>query len=247
MSHGSKHNKRIRFPWNAFLDWIFPRTCIACGDVLPGHTEGFTCLSCRRRYILMKRPHCRGCGGPLPEKGSPDHRCAVCRANPPPLEDVRSLFRYRATGARLVQCLKYEDGRYLLPELVRLLINMEGGEELFSGKVIVPVPLHESRLRRRGYNQAEVLASAAEAAWPWVRMESLLERTRATASQTRLHRTERGRNVCGAFACSRVLGPEEPFLLVDDVLTTGATLSACADALRAAGARRISAFTLAHG
>lgn len=247
MSPGSKPNKRARFLWNGLLDTVFPRTCIACGDVLPTRLEGFTCLSCRRRYIPMKRAYCRGCGCPLPEHGPPEGRCARCRRQPPPLEHVRSLLRYRATGARLVQCLKYENGRYLRPELVRLIAGMEGGRELFAGRVVVPVPLHAVRLRERGYNQADLLAEAVAMAWPRTRVRPLLERTRATASQTRLHREERTRNVRGAFACERSLGPRDRFLIVDDVLTTGATLAACAEALRACGARRISAFTLAHG
>jgi ComF family protein len=146
-----------------------------------------------------------------------------------------------------VQCLKYENGRYLRPELVRLLAGMEGGAELFAGRVLVPVPLHAVRLRKRGYNQADLLAEAVAMAWPRTRTSSLLERTRATPSQTRLQREERKRNMRGAFVCRRPMPPQDPFVLIDDVLTTGATLAACAEALRAGGARRISAFTLAHG
>lgn len=248
MSPGNKLNVAKPSRWSALLDWIYPRSCVRCGGLLPPAADGYCCADCRRRYFLVEGAVCAACGIPLgTEAAGVDGCCPQCRADLPELAPVRSLLRYRGTGARLVQALKYEGGLYLRAEIERLLRDHAEWRAYFLGKVVVPVPLHPAKLGRRGYNQAEVIAQALVRAGFGVGVEPVLRRTRMTPSQTQLHREERLQNVRGAFHCPRSLDRRIRWVLVDDVLTTGATLEASAEALRAAGAEGISAFTLARG
>jgi ComF family protein len=176
----------------------------------------------------------------------PERICGTCRAEPPAFKACRSLFLYRDAGARIVHALKYEQALWLRRELTLLLQEAAGWEAWFNKAVLVPVPLHPAKHRSRGYNQAELIAKAVQAAFPATRIDNCLRRIRRTPSQTFLSRVQRQRNMRGAFTCS--MAPEaRRIILVDDVLTTGATLNAAVVALNEAGAGDISAFTLAHG
>lgn len=167
-----------------------------------------------------------------------EHLCARCVTHPPPYEWARSRYRYGSELAVAIGRFKY--GRSI--ELGRVLGPLLG--ELPGGDLVVPVPLHRRRLRAREFNQSLELARAA---WPRVPIDPLaLKRLRDTPPQTGLNLRERRENVRGAFVAerSRVSGRE--ILLVDDVLTTGATVESCARALRRAGAGSVFVLTLAR-
>jgi ComF family protein len=229
------------------LDLVFPRTCIRCGCLLRDPHSAFTCAHCRAGYPLIHEPLCSGCGAPFHGRLAAAAACENCRDHPPLFSRARSLFLYRGTGARLVHALKYERATWLEPEITLLLRAEPRWRDFFSGALLVPVPLHPRKERSRGYNQAEVITRAIRAAIPDAGRLACLRRVRATTSQTMLSREARLRNLRGAFACHEAPPQARPLVLVDDVLTTGATLNAAAAALRAAGAGAISAFTLAHG
>jgi ComF family protein len=146
-----------------------------------------------------------------------------------------------------VHVLKYEGGSWLLNEIACLLAENPDWQAYFAGAVLVPIPLHPRKLRSRGYNQSLVIAHAIHRFCPDTRIVEALARTRMTPSQTFLSREKRLKNMKGAFACLKGVGQLEKVILVDDVLTTGATLNASALALRGINVQDISAFTLAHG
>lgn len=239
------------FPWRqvagAVLEYCFPRTCLGCGRLLCLPLTGYTCPECRRGYLLIRGPVCRACGRPLFGEWGGEPTCRTCLDDPPGYGRARALFLYRLAGARLVHCLKYENGSWLVPEMERLLCEDPQWQEVFRDAALVPVPLHPRKLRRRGYNQAGLVARAINRAVPGTGIEDCLRRIRDTPSQTALSRPARQRNMRGAFRVRHRLDPTRNWMLIDDVLTTGSTLNAAARALRQGGAKSISAFTLARG
>ncbi len=201
----------------------------------------------------LPTPVCERCGGPLESIRTKEVRCAHCLKSPPVFARARAVARYRPSD---------EDERQSLPSLIRrhkygldqalgrAITEFLGPQLPFTADdcdLVIPVPLHRGRLWWRGFNQAALLA--AEVAR---RLERPLElgtlvRSRATGSQTSRSRDERRRNVRGAFAVRRPHRvANRRILLVDDVMTTGATADECARVLLAAGASRVEVFTLAR-
>lgn len=188
---------------------------------------------------------CRVCGLALPDGGA---RCWDCRKRRRDFRFCRSVGLYAGSLKSAVRALKYAGREALGPPLARLLSALAGRPELRGADALVPVPLHFVRKHARGFNQAEILARgvSAETGTPvW----DALRRRRWTRPQAGLRREARRRNVDGVFEARRsaeTLLKGRWVILVDDVCTTGATLEACARALRAAGARRVDAITLAR-
>lgn len=219
------------------LDVVVPRRCGLCGRF-----DTFLCETCARDLPLVSRPRCPTCWGSLGPRGA-CRECALVLAHS--LDSVRSPYRLDDGARRLVHGLKY-DGLSALAEPMGVLIAAELSAWGIHPDVVAPVPLHRSRERRRGFNQAALLAqSLAETAKLPVD-RALLRRTRATTPQVRTTGAEARRlNIAGAVAATPAAAGKT-VLLIDDVCTTGATLRACADALRAAGAQRVYGLTFAH-
>lgn len=247
MSAGDEKHPGKHAWLNRLLDLLFPRTCLVCGCAVRTPLPPFTCPRCHAGYAWIGRSACRLCGIPLAGRVTESGTCPACRSRPPSWCRACALFRYQGTGARLIHVLKYEGGSWLVPEIAHLARRKGPWHDLLEGALLVPVPLHPSRERRRGYNQAQVVARALERVIPGTQTVSLLQRERRTPSQTTLDRSQRLRNLRGAFRCQRQPPAGRKLVLVDDVLTTGATLDAATEALLTAGAAGISAFTLAHG
>jgi ComF family protein len=172
--------------------------------------------------------------------------CGACAAQPPSWDQARSVLRYDRHSRRLVLMLKHGDQTHLVGAFGRWMYRA-GGEVLAGADILVPVPLHWTRLFTRRYNQAAVLAHEIGKASGIRVSADLLQRNRATPSQGRQNRVERKRNVAGAFAVKRGRNAKGMrVLLIDDVLTTGATAAECARVLLKAGAERVEVLTLAR-
>jgi len=236
---------------HALADLAFPRNCAVTGLPVSAPPLRYLSAGALASLHLIEPPACPCCGAPIEgqvhETGRP---CADCLERRPVFAQGRALFRYAGTGRILVQQLKYAHGTWLLPDLRAFLRDQPAFLDFARGALLVPVPLHPRRERRRGYNQSCLIAEAIAAeAGGQTRLAPLLRRTRDTPTQTRLDRAARLKNMREAFALAPREAPDRQrrHTVVDDVLPTGATLSACAAALRAGGVGRVDALALAHG
>jgi ComF family protein len=224
---------------------VFPARCVACSVLLRSPLSGPMCSACWRRLPRHAGPLC-ACGQRLP--GAESGSCGRCRRGLNPLGEGISLGPYDGALRDAVHALKYGRQVRLAAQFARALWSETGAARVLStDAVLVPVPLHPRRLRERGFNQAALVA-AGLARLAGARCEpGAVVRRRETPSQTGLSAAARRANVAGAFVVrrrARVSGRH--VVLVDDVLTTGATVRACAQALRQAGAARISVVTVAR-
>lgn len=216
---------------------LFTPRCLICGDF--GVNGVDLCRKCRQQLPFNHSP-CQCCALPLPSPGV----CGACLRHPPPLTISHAAFVYRFPLDRLVPRLKFHRD---LPA-GRLLAELLGDSVQAAGLplpgALVPVPLHAGRLRRRGFDQACELARPLARRFGVALRADALARVRDTLAQTELDASQRKRNVRQAFSAQ---GPLPAHVtLVDDVMTTGATLHAAARALRRAGVRRIDAWVCAR-
>jgi len=229
------------------LDGVFPQHCEVCEGPLPLGHGACLCTRCRAAMAPPPAPICRSCGVPLGTSG-PSDPCPTCIHHPPAFAAARAAALYLPSACGLnplaaaVQRLKYRGRRTLAGALGALLADRY---PFALDALLVPVPLHRARLGVRGFNQALLLARALGRRRGLPVAPRLLVRTRATEAQARLPAAERRRNLDGAFAVRAPhLCTARSIVLVDDVLTTGATADACARALLAAGAARVDVYTV---
>ncbi len=256
--------------FKAMAAFVFPRRCAGCGSFwdspnLSGAEatvatdvfapiRPFLCPDCLGGCREVKRPLCTRCGLMFTSRSGEDHRCSECLSRTRPYGMARAVGVYAGGLMHVVHQLKYQGRLALAPAMGRMLgeaYRRYWSECPVDG--VLPIPLHRRRLRRRGFNQADLLLrswlkDAAAAGQPGpARGARILERIRATPPQTGLKRSERRRNIRGAF---RVAAHGEienrRLLLVDDVFTTGATVEEAARVLRAAGAASVDVLTLAR-
>ena len=242
------------------LNFLFPQRCAACDASMPIDARRRICAPCLAALEPPRPPLCRVCGASLHTgevRTGEDERCGHCRTAPPAFDSARAITLYRAGGgdfagdgsgavAALLRRHKYGLDQSLGRALAEYL---DAAPPIDAGAydVVIPVPLHRSRLRWRGFNQAALLGAALARRLNCPLDVATLARVRPTPPQTARDRAQRARNVRDAFAVrrpARVAGRR--ILLVDDVMTTGATADECARVLHAAGARRVDVLTLAR-
>jgi len=231
------------------LDLIFPRDCAV--TQLPLDQGPFRHLSIEGVAALPRitDPRCLTCGHPFDGWLEGDRSCPHCAELHPAFDRAICAFRALGPVRHILHRIKYERSPYLADDLVVAAATDEPFHRHLAGSILVPVPLHTEKALARGYNQSERIATALARHIPGCTVASLLEKHTATESQTRLDRTKRLRNVAKAFRLKRgqAIDPSQRYVIIDDVLTTGATLHACAAVLRAAGATSVNAAALAHG
>lgn len=230
------------------LDLVFPPACLACRKATAGH--GALCPACWGAIHFIERPYCERLGTPFPyDLGVEGLHSPEAIANPPVYARARAVARFEEGPARtLVHRLKYSD-RMELAGPLGLWMARAGREILAEADLLIPVPLHRRRLVWRRFNQANALAASIARACGKKIDPFLLVRVKPTTPQVGLSRAQRATNVQGAFAVpeeARLWVEGRAIVLVDDVMTTGATLNAAARALLRAGARRVDVLVFAR-
>ena len=226
------------------LDILLPPRCLRCGGITD--SAGALCHGCWGQIRFLAPPLCECCGRPFDIDPGPGAICGPCMVKRPPFARARAVFRYDDASKALVLRFKHADRVGAATPFARWMARA-GADLLAEADVIIPVPLHRWRLLQRRYNQAALLANALGRLSGVPSQPDALRRVRHTTSQGHLGRKERKRNVRGAFQVARpgaVAGRR--VLLIDDVLTSGATLEECVRVLRADGAAAVDVLTLAR-
>jgi ComF family protein len=229
------------------LDLLFPPLCIICRETV--REPHSLCSDCWQQIGFLDGPSCSCCGLPFEIDPGAGTLCATCHARPPAFDRARSVMRYDEFSRTPILALKHSDRHDVAPAFARWMMRT-GSALIADADVIVPVPLHRRRLWSRRYNHSALLARAlAKLSNKGFDPLSLI-RIRGTPSQGEMPSAKaRRRNVRGAFKVAdaridRIAGNR--VLLIDDVLTTGATVDACARALKRAGAAKVDILTLAR-
>ena len=226
------------------LNAVLPPQCLACNASVD--SPGNLCAACFSTFTFITPPYCDCCGVPLETPVVDDVLCGACLKDPPDFAHARAVFLYADTSKHLILKLKHGDRTDAAVSLARWM-QSAGGPLIDVCDLIVPVPLHRWRLVSRMYNQAALLANALGKATGKPAVPDALVRVKATPVQGGLDRIARRRNVARAFAAKNSKTVEgKRVLLIDDVLTTGATASACAQTLLGAGAASVNVLVVAR-
>lgn len=224
---------------------LFPGVCLGCGGSALWPAKGL-CPLCLQGVVLIPAGGCPGCGREYRDGAPGAHLCGACLVKRPPFATSRAIVRYQDPVAGLLQALKYQGDLAVLTAL-REIVALGEPVSLGAGERVIPVPLHISRLRQRGFNQALVLARLFFPAAKGRILVDALCRIRASVPQAGLSGAARRKNLRGAFRVREgadLMGRK--VCLVDDVLTTGSTVSECSLALLAAGVKEVEVLTLAR-
>lgn len=239
-------------PWKlAFKNLFFPIFCMTCRERLLTEENGYFCATCWEFAPRIAPPLCTQCGRPHESMTGLGSRrnfpCVDCREKP--LKSVNRIYGaalYEDAIAEGIKLLKFHDKQRLAPALGALMAD-HARTHMDTGAydLVCPVPLHRVRLRERGYNQSALLAREVASTFPRAVVWEGLKRIRPTRTQSKLAGKRRRENVKGAFAVQGEEAGGKQVLLIDDVVTSGGTVEACAKALLRAGARRVDVLAAA--
>lgn len=240
---GSSYGSALRDGLAAALDLLLPRACVSCESLVPGGDTGIVCSLCWSRLPFLPFPQCDRCGHPIRSTA-----CPWCELLPPFVRAVRSVcWMPVEPAASIVHAVKYGGWTEVAAGMAERMSRLAWPRDVVEERsAIVPIPLAPARARERGYNQSALLADGLAARWRIPVWRDTVLRSRATRSQTELTSEERVGNVAGSFQLSeqdRDIIRGHHLVLVDDVVTTAATLNECARVLYSGGARIISYVT----
>ncbi len=233
----------LLLPVRALFDLVLPPRCPGCGEIVDGDDR--FCAACFGALHFLGPPQCACCGDPLVHDIDPAALCGACLADPPPFQRARAALAYGGPARTVVLALKHGRRLHLARLMARAMLRASG--PFPDDAVIVPVPSHRWRLWQRGFNQAALLASQLSRQTGQTAIVDALDRVKPTASTKGMTRKQRQKNVAGAFRVARPQAVRgRAVVLVDDVMTTGATVAACAKTLLKAGARHVEVLTYAR-
>ncbi|HEX9022730.1 MAG TPA: ComF family protein [Geobacteraceae bacterium] len=232
----------------AFLDIIFPPRCHACKAFIPDAGPLHLCAACLESCELIGSPLCKRCGAPFLTSGGDDHLCGDCITEPPSFASARAAALYTGQVKELIHRFKYNRRVQLCRPLGLLAAGqLRSFAEAAAADLLIPVPLHEKRLRHREFNQALLLAEILGRQWRLPVSRRNLRRVRWTEPQINLSATERIANVRGAFGVAEPAPfRDKRIILVDDVYTTGSTVAECARVLLRAKVAEVQVVTIAR-
>lgn len=236
-------------PLAILADFVYPRTCAGCGQSMTDRGLAL-CWDCRPKLNVIAPPMCQRCGEPVHGVIDHDYLCHTCTQRPPHYGRARAAIHYNNTGRAMLMDFKYNHALWLEPFLADLLETaVRSHYDGVAFDAVCAVPLHPVKQRERGYNQSRLLAAALARRLRVTLMgRRALQRVRWTPSQTRLTAGQRLTNVRGAFGTTNPAAwTSRRILLVDDVMTTGATVGACARVILDAGAASVDVITVARG
>lgn len=234
---------------NTGLGFFYPETCQICQEQPSSVAEGFICRDCQKEVRYVQKPFCHRCGLPFEGDISTDFECSNCSDVELHFKSARAAVVFSGVMLEVLHRYKYQQALWFEPFLAKLLLR-SAMPVLAADKpsMIVPVPLHPVKEREREFNQAGRLAAQLAAALNVPLNTKVLRRVSFTITQTTLSRKDRAANMRNVFAVPKGLCLKgRKIVLVDDVLTTGATTNACAKVLRAAGAEEVCVWTVARG
>lgn len=243
---------RLREIGGAVASIFFPAPCRACGEILDSGERIPLCSACLAAIEPIAGPQCQRCGkpviSPVAAQTTQALLCHMCRRELYDFDFARSFAKYDGALVHAVLALKYDEVTPLGAWFAkRLAAVVRANPDQFAADAVVPVPLHPARLRERGYNQAELIARPLARLLGIPFRSYLLVRTKPRPDKLKLTIRERWRSVRGAYATRGGAQVDKiRVLLVDDVMTTGATLDACSRTLRGAGAARVVGLTVAR-
>lgn len=229
-------------------DLLFPRACVGCGGPA-GEGFRYLCWNCMAQIKLIHPPFCEICGDPVEGRVDDVYTCSWCLKSKPAFDLARSAARYTGVFQHVVQDFKYRGATWLCGDLVSFMLAcLKTHFPLHDIDLIVYVPLYPARERERTYNQSRLLAGTLGRALGNMELSHGLSRVRPTRTQTHLTAPQRITNVRNVFAAT---GKDKwkgcGALLVDDVMTTGATLNECSRVLKEAGMQKVYVLTVARG
>ncbi len=223
--------------FNKILDILYPRRCPVCGDIIGGSGRTI-CPDCIRKLSFVKPPICKKCGKEIEDESA--EFCVDCMRHSHAFEYGIALLNYDETARHSMAQIKYNNKREYLDFYGTALAARYGRTiRRMRADALVPVPVHATRRRTRGFNQAEILARVTGKKLGIPVLPGMLVRNKKTLPQKDLTAAERLKNLSGAFAVGEIPKGIKSVILVDDIYTTGSTIEACAGALRAAGVERV--------
>jgi ComF family protein len=231
--------------WNNILDYIYPPRCLLCSELILNN-NGF-CIDCWSKLNFITEPYCQVCCFEFSiDYGETNNKCARCLNDPPYYDYARSLLRFDAHSKKIIHALKYYDRSFVSQIIAKMLVNYYK-PSVVSADLIVPVPMHRFKRLSRLYNHAQILSSAIALLVEKKITPDILLKTKYTKSQTGLARKYRLDNLSDSITVAnkqKIRGKK--ILLVDDVMTTGATINLCAKQLKKAGAKEVVVLCIAR-